>query len=235
MFWLYPDWRPGLADPGSRDRETNDGAGLPCQARYDRTRLQTKTCTCHPLYTGIIILVITLTWVWVRRRGYHCKVKIIYWWLKTIPVSFALPLLQEQTKRKLQEETTAQLRSKQKKLDQARHLLNADSSELESVSSAGSYPGRVPGSRIYPAKSEPDLSGMGEGLRSGHHRAMTASVTRPEPAPRIHHTRAMTHANTPNVSRAVPGSTRAKSPPPLKPVSPIMFIALVENVQSVEM
>lgn len=132
----------------------------------------------------------------------------------------------EQTKRKLHEETNARLNSKQKKLEMVRHIINGENSDRESVTSVGGgYGGRggaASTSRIYPAKSEPDLSAVlaTSTPRTHHTRAMTAvSHHRPEAAPRGPHLRAQTTAHTqPTLgSKAVPRTARAKSPPPVKP------------------
>jgi len=140
--------------------------------------------------------------------------------------------LQEQTKRRLKEETAVQLRSKQQKLDMLRRIINAESdsgsggsvsstpSSLADVTSQHPPPHTtlsVPSaksSRILPAHSESDLlnagaeervpygAGFATPSRFGHQRTVAIAPLRT------------------TVQRAV----RAKSPPPVKTVRNALFL-----------
>ena len=110
----------------------------------------------------------------------------------------------------MEKETAAQLRAKQHKLDMVKNILNRDS-DLDSVSgdsaprSMAHARHATAAGRLVPTSSEPDLSSSSAEpstpIRTGHVRAMTAAYTQPN-------------------GRAVPRTTRGKSPPPTKPVSP---------------
>ena len=105
----------------------------------------------------------------------------------------------------MKEETAAQLRSKQQKLDMVKNILGQDSDSSTPVRTRA----RTVNTRLYPARSEPDLASVDSSesgstpIRNGHVRAMTAAYSQP-------------------VNRAVPRTTRARSPPATKPVSNLL-------------
>lgn len=112
---------------------------------------------------------------------------------------------QEQTKRKLKEETDARLRSKQQKLDLLRNIINGDSDSGGSVSDtprARPNPTVNAKARMYAAQSAGDLYGSDSTPGS------TFKVPRHGPV--------ATSAYAMKMGQR--GGMRTKSPPPVQPV-----------------
>ena len=125
---------------------------------------------------------------------------VLYQYCINIPTH----LLQDATKRRIKDESSARLRQKQQKLDMLKNIINERDSELDSMSTASSVssaPNTLPRrahTRVY---TEPNLAAY-----SGRP-PVTPRTTPHRPAVSVYSQQGMTRR-----------LTRARSPPPVKPV-----------------
>lgn len=133
----------------------------------------------------------------------------------------------EQTTRRLNQENMARLNAKQHKLDLVRNIINNQDTDLDNARTPATRARAPPGSaarsgggalsRIYPAQSEPDLSGMIGGESEGL-TAMAMAGSRRPGGVMASSARGHTGAGPPSYARPLNRGPRGRSPPPLKPV-----------------
>ena len=111
---------------------------------------------------------------------------------------------QENTKRKLEERTAKTLAAKNQKIEMVKNLLESeDSDSVKKVTPATApKPSRYTLSRMYPAKSEPDLTGQTPSRTPVTHLRTRTNYTQQQPT-----------------TNRIVTRNRPKSPPPTKPVS----------------